>query len=110
MDGPEEIGESNFARRTRQHVTPFFAPDATDDVMRLQFEQDLDKVTGWQAVFGREVFDFKSFAGVIMTREAHDGPRGVITFNRQFHGRKVGQRDRLAQQESGMKPCLGDGF
>jgi hypothetical protein len=91
MDGTEDVGEGDFGGRAREHVTAFLAADAADDAAGFEFEENLDQITLRDAVFGGEIFDLEAFAGVIMAREAHDGASGIITFDRQFHGRKVGQ-------------------
>jgi hypothetical protein len=91
LHGAEDVAEGDFGGFAGEEVAAFFAADAFGDAFGFQFEEDLDEVIGGDILGGGELLDSQGgFVGK-MPREAEDGARGIIAFDRKLHEGRVSE-------------------
>jgi simple sugar transport system permease protein/ribose transport system permease protein len=81
MNRPQHIPERDVCGRLREHVSTFLAPDAFHDLLRFQFDQNLNEVIGGNALSaasrGVKVVSVKTAAFVLCS--VLSGFAGIVT-------------------------------
>lgn len=88
----EHITKGYLYRRPGQLIAAFFAANAFHDLLRFEFEQDLDEIVRRDVLFRRQVLHPASAANGVVSRKGQHGARGIIAFDGQLHEMKLGGR------------------
>lgn len=99
VNGTQDVAKGDLRGRPRKHVASFLAANTFDDLVRLQFDEDLHQIIRWNVEFSGQFLHFQRFARVIVPSETGDGASGIIAFDRELHRRKVGSARRARNRK-----------
>jgi hypothetical protein len=88
VDATQHVTEGDGSRRAGEEIAALLSAHAAHDLLRLQFDEDLNEVIRRHALFAGNLFDSIGDARVKLPRERQHGTHRVITFDGELHAPK----------------------
>jgi len=85
----KDVGQADLRRGSRQLIAAFLAPDAPDDLVRFEFDQDLHQIARRKPILAGDFIEPGGYVQMMPTRQGKHGACGIVAFDGQLQGPEV---------------------